>query len=178
MPTIANPQLHRRHARARRLPTHRSLTEALGARIHEATKRGAFTRDLAAGADPVVRPELAPRAAQLISRRERATVARSLRRTLQDAHASRPTLGGPVLIRRGAVRHAEDVITAVISRLEGPHPVSPRGMAQIQRLLTNADQSPLYNNAAPGALRRAMSAVLYALEPDQGSSPDHEFPLS
>ena len=83
-----------------------------------------------------------------------------------------------MLIRRGAVRHAEDVITAVISRLEGPHPVSPRGMAQMQRLLTNADHSPLYNDAAPGALRRAMSAVLCALEPDRGSSPDHEFPLS
>ena len=105
-------------------------------------------------------------------------MARSLRRTLRDAHASRLTLGGPVLIRRGAVRHAEDVITAVISRLEGPHPVSPRGMAQIGRLLTNADNSPLYNDAAPGALRQAMSAVLCALEPDRGSSPDHEFPLS
>ena len=178
MPTIANPQLHRRRSRAGRVPTHGSLTKAVATRIHEATNRGAFTRDLAAGADPLARPELAPRAAQLISRRERATVARSLRRTLQDAHASRPTLGGPVLIRRGAVRHAEDVITAVISRLEGPHPVSPRGMAQIRRLLTNADQSPLYNNAAPGALRQAMSAVLCALEPGRGSSPDHEFPLS
>jgi len=176
MPTIANPELHRR--RSRRVPTHGSLTEAVRSRIHEATNRGAFTRDLAAGADPLARPELASRAAQLISRRERASTARALHRTLQDAHASRPTLGGPALIRRGAVRHAENVITAVISRLEGPHPVSPRGMAQIQRLLTNADNSPLYNNAAPGALRQAMSAVLCALEPDHGSSPDHELALS
>jgi hypothetical protein len=175
MPTIANPQLH---PRAGRVPTHRSLTQAVGSRIHEATKRGAFTRDLAAGADPLVRPELAPRAAQLISGRERTTMARSLRRTLRDAHASRLTLGGPALIRRGAVRHSEDVITAVIKRLEGPHPVSPRGMAQIRRLITNADNSPLYNNAAPGVLRRAMSGVLCALEPDRGSSADHEFPLS
>ena len=178
MPTIANPQLHRSPSRAGRVPTPRSLTETVGARIHEATKRGAFTRDLAAGVDPLARPELAPRAAQLISRRERTIMAGSLRRTLQDAHASRPTLGGPVLIRRGAVRHAEDVITAAIGRLEGPHPVSPRGMAQIHRLLINADNSPLYNNAAPGALRQAMSAMLDALEPDRGSSPDHEFPLS
>jgi hypothetical protein len=177
MPTIANPQLHRRDSRARRAPTHGSLIEAASARILQTTKRGTFTRDLAAGADPLARPELAPRAAQLISTRERATMARSLRRTLRDAHASRPTLGGPALIRRGAVRHAEDVITAVISRLEGPHPVSPRGMAQVQRLLTNADDSPLYNNAAPGTLRRTMSGVLCALEPDRGSGPDHEFPL-
>jgi hypothetical protein len=176
MPTIANPQLH--HPRSRRVPSHGSLIEAVGTRIHEATKRGAFTRALAAGADPLASPELAPRAAQLISRRERATIARSLHRTVRDAYASRPTIGGPVLIRRGAVRHAEDVITAVISRLEGPHPVSPQGMAQIERLLTNADNSPLYNDAAPGALRRTMSAVLCALEPDRGSSPDHEFPLS
>jgi hypothetical protein len=178
MPTIANPQLHRRRSRARPMPTYGSLTEAVRTRIHEATNRSAFTLALAAGADPLARPELAPRAAQLISRRERATMARSLHRTLQDAHASRPTLGGPALIRRGAVRHAEDVITAVIRRLEGPHPVSPRGMAQIRRLLTNADNSPLYNNAAPGALRQAMSAVLCALEPDRGSSSEHEFPLS
>jgi hypothetical protein len=178
MPTIANPQLHHRHSSARRLPTHGSLIEAVGSRIHEATKRGAFTQALAAGADPLTSPELAPRAGKLISARERATMARSLRRTLRDAHESRPTLGGPALIRRGAVRQAEDVITAVISRLEGPHPVSPRGMAQIERLLTNADNSPLYNDAAPGALRRAMSGVLCALEPGRGSSPDHEFPLS
>ena len=178
MPTIANPQLHRRGSRIRHEPTHGSLIEAVRTRMHEATKRGAFTDALAAGADPLARPELARRAAQLISRRERATLARSLQRTLRDAHASRPTLGGPVLIRRGAVRHAEDVITAVIGRLEGPNPVSPRGMAQIHRLLTNADNSPLYNNAAPGALRQAITAVLYALEPDRGSSPDHEFPLS
>jgi hypothetical protein len=178
MPTIANPQLNRRRSRAGRVPTQGSLTEAVSSLIHEAAKRGAYTSALAAGADPLARPELAPRAAQLISRRERTTMARSLRRTLKDAHASRLTLGGPALIRRGAVRHAEDVITAVISRLEGPHPVSPRGMAQIRRLLTNADNSPLYNNAAPGALRQAMSAVLCALEPNRGSSPDHEFPLS
>jgi hypothetical protein len=176
MPTIANPQLHRPGS-ADRVPTHGSLIEAVGNRIHEATKRGAFTRSLAAGADPLARPELALRAAQLISPRERAAMARSLRRTLRDAHASRPTLGGPVLIRRGAVRHSEDVITAVIGRLEGPRPVSPRGMAQLQRLLTNADNSPLYNDAAPDALRRAMSAVLCALEPGRGSRPDHEFPL-
>jgi hypothetical protein len=169
MPTIANPRPYHGQSRARPAPTHGSLTEAVRTRIHETANRGAFTRALAAGADPLTQPELAPRAAQLISRRERATIARSLHRTLQDAHASRSTLGGPALIRRGAVRHAEDVITAVISRLQGPHPVSPRGMAQIWRL---------YNNAAPGALRQAMSAVLCALEPNQGSSPDHEFPLS
>ena len=173
MPTIATPQLC-----PRRVPSHGSLIKAVGTRIHEATNRGAFTRALVAGADPLARPELAPRAARLISRRERATMARSLHRTLRDAHASRPTLGGPSLIRRGAVRHAENVITAVISRLERPHPVSPRGMAQIERLLTNFDNSPLYNAAAPGALRQAMSAVLCALEPDRGVGPDHEFPLS
>jgi hypothetical protein len=178
MPTIANPQLHPRRSHAPRVPTHGSLIEAVRTRIHEATKRDAFTRALAVGADPLARPELAPRAAQLISRQSRATIARSLHRTLRDAHASRATLGGPALIRRGAVRHAEDVITAVISRVEGPHPVSPRGMAQIQRLLTNADNSPLYNDAAPGALRQAMSGVLCALEPDRRSSRDHEFPLS
>jgi hypothetical protein len=178
MPTIANPRLHRRRPDARAVPTHSSLTQAVRTRIHAATKRGAFTRALADGADPLARPELAPRAAQLTSRRQRAIMARSLRRTLRDAHASRPTLGGPALIRRGAVRHAEDVITAVIGRLEGPHPVSPQGMAQIERLLTNADNSPLYNDTAPGALRQAMSAVLCALEPGRGSSADHEFSLS
>jgi hypothetical protein len=173
MPTIANPRPYHGQSRARPAPTHGSLTEAVRTRIHETANRGAFTRALAAGADPLTQPELAPRAAQLISRRERATIARSLGRTMQEAHSSSPTYAAPALIRRGAVRDAEDVIAAVISRLEGPHPVSPRGMAQIQRLLTNADPSPLYNDAAPGALRRAMSAVLCALEPDRGFSPDH-----
>ena len=51
-------------------------------------------------------------------------------------------------------------------------------MAQIHRLLTNSDNSPLYNDAAPGALRQALSAVLCSLQPDRGARPDHEFPLS
>jgi hypothetical protein len=178
MPTIASPQPHHGRFRAGRASTRGSLTEAVRTRIHETTKRGAFTCALAAGADPLTQTELASRAAQLITRRERVTIARSLSRMLQEAHVSRATVAAPALIRRAAVRDAEDVIDAVINRLEGPHPVSPRGMAQIWRLLTNADNSPLYNNAAPGALRQAMSAVLCALEPNQGSSPDHEFPLS
>ena len=155
MPTIANPQLL-----PRGVPTHGSLIKAVGTRIHEATNRGAFTRALAAGgtADqaragapggPADQPPRARHHGALASPdiAGRACVAADARRA-------------SVIRAPGPPRRGRDYCRDQPTR--GPHPVPPRGMAQIHRLLANADNSPLYNaapgRATPGNERRAVRA--------------------
>ena len=81
-----------------------------------------------------------------------------------------------VIIRRGAVLEAEDAIRTMIARLGSSQPLRAEGMAIAQRILTNADRSPLYNRAEPGALRREISVATAAMSrPDRSQS--HEFPV-
>jgi len=121
-----------------------------------------LTRGLASGADLKSSPEHALRAAQLTSDRHRKQLARSLRRTIIEAHRVAPTRAAIVIINRHAVLDTEHAITALVSRLINSEPVSPEGMALVKMILTNGDSSPLYNASKPGALRRE---VLIATAP-------------
>lgn len=173
MPTIANPHFRPdREARSRR---GEPSTRQLRSRLYTATHRQSLSRMLADGADPVQHPELALRAEQITGRSHRRTMARTLRRIAAEAH--RPVLARAhvILIRRGPVLDAEDVIRALAARLDGPAPVRPQGMAVLERILTNAENSPLYNRSERGALKRQLAAVLYAVEP--GEPQTHEFSI-
>jgi hypothetical protein len=180
MPTFANPQnrlpydaptddAHPRDAR-----DGRSHSLLLRARV--GLHHGELTRALAEGADPSSRPELALRAAQLTGKRSRRTLARTLRRTIAEAHQPAMTRARAVIIRRGEVLDAEPAITAMIKRLESSEPVLPEGMAMAERLLTNADHSPLYNPAEPGTLRQLVLAATAAMGP--GPAQSHEFAIT
>ena len=57
----------------------------LSSRVRTAVHRGRLTRALAEGADSSASPELALRARQLTSERNRRTLARGLRRTIAEA---------------------------------------------------------------------------------------------
>jgi hypothetical protein len=173
MPTIANPQFRSAEA----APTRPSASPAapLRSRIYTVAHRHALTLTLAEGADPASRPELALRARQLTDRRHRRTIARTLRRIVEEAHRPALARANVILIRRGPVLDAEDVLVALASRLDSPAEVRPQGMAQLERVLTNAAYSPLYNPSQPGTLRRQLAAVLSALEPGEPRS--HEFPI-
>jgi hypothetical protein len=82
---------------------------SLRTRLRVALHRPELTRALAEGADPGFREELAVRAFRLTSERNRKSVARTLRRTIDEAH--RPPLGRhKVLIRRRDVLDAEPAI--------------------------------------------------------------------
>jgi hypothetical protein len=179
MPTIATPQnrvpydaptddAHPRGARAGR-------SGSLLVRARVGTQRGELTRALAEGADPGSRPELALCAARLTGKRSRRTLARTLRWTIAEAHQPAITRARVVIIRRGEVLNAELAITAMIERLESSEPVCPEGMAIAERLLTNADDSPLYNPAGPGMLRRRVLAATAAMGP--GPAQSHEFAI-
>jgi hypothetical protein len=80
-----------------------------------------------------------------------------------------------VIIDRRAVLEAEGAITEMIERLQSPRVVRPQGMALLERLLTNAGRSPLYNPSGPGALRGAVHAAMGGLDPLPAQS--HQFDL-
>jgi hypothetical protein len=180
MPTFANPQNRLpydaptddgrpRGARAGR-------SHSLLVRTRVGIQRDELTRALAEGADPGSRPELALRAAQLTGKRSRRTFARTLRRTVAEAHQPALTRASVVIIRRGEVLNAESAIAAMIERLESSEPVRPEGMAIAERLLTNAEHSPLYNLAEPGTLRQRVLAATAAMGP--GPAQSHEFAIT
>jgi hypothetical protein len=157
------------------VPSH-GPANSLRLRIRTAVHRAELTRALAEGADPDSSSELALRARKLTSARNRRALARSLRRTLADAQKPAPTRSRLSIIDRRAVLDGEGAITEMIERLNGPHPVRAQGMASLERLLTNADRSPLYNSAGGGALLREIRVATGALDPHPARS--HEFDLT
>jgi hypothetical protein len=179
MPAIAN--LHRGRPyeppsdAVRHPDSGAGLSRSVPVRIRAASQRGGLTRALAEGADPTARPEFALRAAQLTSWRNRKRLARTLGRTIAEAHGPAMTRSRVVIIRRAAVLDAEAAITAMIERLGSAKPVEPKGMAIIERMITNAGQSPLYGPSEPGALDRLIRTATAALEP--GPAQSHEFPV-
>ncbi len=148
---------------------------SLRLRIRTAVHRAELTRSLAEGADPDTSSELALRARTLTSPRNRRALARSLHRTLGEAQKPAVTRVRLSIIDRRAVLDAEGEITEMIERLNGPPPVRAQGMALLERLLTNADRSPLYNTAGQGTLRRAIRVADGALDAHPAQS--HEFDL-
>jgi hypothetical protein len=172
MPAIADPYLLQSDASA----DADDRTRWLRARIRAALHRDDLTRALAEGADPTSSDELALRAGQLTSARSRRSLVRAMRRTIDEAHRTPLSRSRMVIIRRGAVLEAEDAIRTMLARLGSSQPLRAEGMAIAQRILTNADRSPLYNRAEPGALHREIGVATAAMSrPDRSQS--HEFPV-
>ncbi len=149
-----------------------SLRLRLRARLHRAN----LTRALAEGADPAASDELALRGRQLTSKRNRRMLARSLRRSIADAHRPATTHGAVPIIDRRGVLDAEPAIAELVERLLAPRPVQAAGMAMVERILTNADPSPLYSPSEPGALQQTIRAATAALDRQPAGS--HEFALA
>lgn len=151
-----------------------SLLSELAARMHTGVSRSRLTRELAGGANPGSSPELALRAAQLTGERNRERVVKTLRRAISEAYS--PRLLRYTLVDRAAVRDAEDAINAMIARLSYARPVRVQGMAIVERMLTNADNSPLYGSDHPDDLRELLQAALAELDP--AVETEHEFALA
>jgi hypothetical protein len=170
MPTIADPYTTRPVGE---FTDTSNRSRPLRVRVRCALQRQELTRELAEGIDPGASEQHALRAAQLTSERNRTTFAQTLRRAVAEAH--RPPIGRSpaVIIRRRAVVDAEDTIRTTIERLSSGAPVRAQGMAMLERILTNADNSPLYNSSAPGALAHEITVATDAMEPSLSGS--HEF---
>ncbi len=148
---------------------------SLSSRVRTSVHRGKLTRVLAEGTDSSASPEVALRARQLTRERNRRTLARSLRRTIAEAQQPAMTRARIVIIERAAVLDAEDAIVEMIDRLGSPDAVRVQGMALLERILTDADRSPLYNRSEPGSLQRMIRVATFAL--DAHPSRSHEFGL-
>ena len=158
MSTGIRDHRHRHHATSSGRP--------LSLRLRVAVKRDALNRELAAGAPPARSPELALRACQLVSDRERQKLAGAWRRALRDARHPATTRSTVSLVRRDAVIDAEGAIDGLIARLADADPIAAAGMAFVQRLITDGVSSPLYNAAEPGTLRRQVMVATEALDPE------------
>jgi hypothetical protein len=172
MPTIANPHgigtYEPRHSRPKAGDW---PTSSLGSRVKVAARRIALTEQLANGADPTSTPELALRAAQLTSDRQRRQMARALRRTISEARDPAVTRGFVSIINRRAVLEANDAMQATIARLASPDPVRVKGMAMLEHMLTDGLTSPIYNRAEPGTLGSRLTAARAELDPAPNDSP-------
>ncbi len=146
-------------------------TASIVSRMRVAARRDSLTQALSGGADPAMSPELAMWAARLTADRHRRVISRTLRRTIADARQPALSRYGFVLIRRRAVLDAEYELDALIKRLYSPQPVAARGMALIQRIVTDGGWSPMYSPAAPGALRQLILLATEALDPASSELP-------
>jgi len=176
MPAIADPYRARPYvepSRTFRDPGGRGRSGSVW--IRTALHRDDLTRALAEGVDPAISDQLSLRAAQLTAPRSRRLLTRSLRRTIAEAYKPAMSRSRAAIIDRAAVLDAEDAITAMIDRVTSSRPVRAEGMAIADRMLTNAERSPLYNAGEPGSLRRVIRAATAAMDPDDTRS--HEFSI-
>jgi hypothetical protein len=126
--------------------------------------RWSLDRRIAAGCSCDSSAMLNLRARQLIRRRTRRGLARSLRDVVAyvDRDGSRRAFS-TVVIRRGAVRADREAILGLAERLETAAPVSARGVALAGALLTDGAGSPLFNRYCALTVAEAVWAVAEAL---------------
>jgi hypothetical protein len=173
MPTIESPR--RIEIREPRRAQRARVDQSIKMRLRVATRRNALTEQLAEGVDPNSTPELALRAHQLTSDRYRRVMSRSLRRATSEARDPAITRRIVSIINRYAVLQAQDAIQETIARLASPDPVETKGMAMLQRMITDGTTSPLYNWAEPGSLRRQLLGAKGELDPTPAP---HDLPIA
>ena len=125
-------------------------------------RRGSLDSRLARGASPDEAPDLAARARQLMSRRQRTRLAEGLERSVQTVEEPSQRFDASAPLDRTAVKDARDDLVALALELRSGDPLNPRGVALVEQLLTHGD-SPLYVHAPAGALRQAARQARAAL---------------
>jgi hypothetical protein len=101
---------------------------------------------------------------ELIRRRRRRLLAQGFEAVLRDAREPRGTwMSARVPVQREQVLDAEPDIERLIGRLRGERPVDEEGMRLVRDLLVERD-SPLFEPAEPGTLRRRVRVICEAVE--------------
>jgi hypothetical protein len=121
-------------------------------------------RQLAAGMNPQGSAMLALRAQRITARHRRTRLAQGLARVIRDAQDTTPAFSAAVRPHRQEVLAARTVLATIDHRLRAPEPVTARGVALIQALLTEGT-SPLYVPSHPGALASQLRTAATALQP-------------
>ena len=129
-------------------------------------KRGALARRLAAGVSPAESPELARRAQQLCSPRNRRVLARGLERIIDAAEERPQPYSSAVPLRRAAILEAREGILELAAELRDiDHEVNVRGIALVERMLTDGGSALYMQNdeeSLDGAISHARAALLLA----------------
>jgi hypothetical protein len=140
------------------------LARRLLLRLHVALFRWRLDEEIAAGADPRARPDLALRAAQLVRPRYRRRLAGCVEKLVAEYDANRGWwLSAAVPFLRDQVGEARETLLAIASALRANGPVGPRGVAMLSKLLMDSG-SPLYVRSANGALHLKAQAALRHLK--------------
>jgi hypothetical protein len=132
---------------------HRRLPARIRSRLHGARLDG----QLAAGVDPSSTPELAARAAWLCKRRSRVALAAGIERSVDEAERGGSPWSPAPSIHSGAVRFAKPELLGLANVLRRAGRVSPRGVALVNRLVTDGT-GPLFTGDADELLRAAREA--------------------
>jgi hypothetical protein len=106
-------------------------------------------------------PLIAWRSVELTSAQHRHAIAGDVTRLAHELDASR--LPGAVPLNRAAVRPFRQELEALAARLDGPDPVTARGMLLAQQLVSNP-ASPLYDRDAAERLGPTLRRVMSTLE--------------
>jgi hypothetical protein len=120
-----------------------------------------FDRMLAVGVAASHGSALAVHAARLTSIEEREAIARSLRRSVDDAGNRDAPVSSRIPLNVPNITAAQDRIDEVTLRLHSPRPVTPRGVARLRLLLTDG-AGPFYRYGH-GDLEGRLGAALAAL---------------
>ena len=133
----------------------------IGTRLAARLLAGKFDRMLAVGVPAPAGSALALHAARLTSADEREAIARTLRRTVDNARNRGAPLSSRVPLNVPNIAAAEDRIDEVTLRLHSPRPVSARGVARLRMLLSDG-AGPMYRYGR-GDLEGRLGAALAAL---------------
>jgi hypothetical protein len=125
-------------------------------------RKAALDQRLAQGADPSEDPKLARRARQLKSRRMRDGLAEGIRNLLDSAEEPARSLSAAVPLQRREILKESELLLSLASDLTGGDELSPRGIALVERLLTDGD-SPFYAPRPEGSLHAALVHARAAL---------------
>jgi hypothetical protein len=118
-------------------------------------RRGALDRSLARGADPSTTPALSRRARQLTSRRRRNSLAQGIRNLIEAAEEPRHPYSAAVPLQRREILSERSFLLELADDLAGDDELGPRGIALLDRLLTDGT-SPVYAPSPAGALHGAL----------------------
>lgn len=132
---------------------------------------------LAAGVDPATDPALILRAAQLGSARNRRRLSAWLERLVKDSDAAPPTFSAAVPTARDQVLEARGSLLFLAHLLRDAERLRPRGIAMVQRLLTDGG-SVLYMESARGVVELHAQSAIDRLVGERDATPEAWFSIS
>jgi hypothetical protein len=135
-------------------------------RVRVRWARDELDRRLAEGADPSEDPLLARRAARLITPACRGALASGLEGVVASVDKPKNPLSAAVPVRRRAVQGARRELMALAGDLRHLHAPRPRGVAMVERLITDP-YSPLYTASSSEEVARAVRAAAHWLSAGQ-----------